>query len=99
MRGGGNRGRLKVEASHVQPRVLRIAGFAVMGVYTLFALAMLYGDALSDPGGLKGAIVFLPTLAFVSSRSSTGSTRGWGSPFSSRWARSGRASMPASASG
>jgi lipopolysaccharide export LptBFGC system permease protein LptF len=47
-------------------RTLRRSGFGIMGLYSLFMVAMLYGDVLTDPGGWKGFVmVFLPTLAFA----------------------------------
>jgi len=47
-------------------RVFRKAGFAISGIYAALAVFMLYGEALSDPGGLKGlGVVLLPTLAFA----------------------------------
>ncbi len=52
--------------SLMDARPLKIVAFTIMGLYTLFAVAMIYGDALTDPGGLKGFVmVFLPTLAFA----------------------------------
>jgi len=44
---------------------MRRAAFAIMALYTLFAVAMIYGDALTDPGGLAGVLfVVLSALAF-----------------------------------